>query len=389
VRVLIVTHYFPEHGSGIEIAADQLAKRLKSRGFALEWIASRNSGGIPSDAEGARPEPAWNVAERTLGIPYPFWSPLAFTRLRTAMSRCDVLHLHDTLYMGNVLAFAAARLAKKPVLVTQHVGLVPYRSRTLAMTMQTANRLLAATLLKRSTATVFYSRTTQKYFSKLLGADFPAAWISNGVDASFRPADTAERQRIRTELGWPRDSQVMLFAGRFVEKKGIHIIRHLAKQFPDRLWVMAGMGPGNPAGWQLPNVRVIGQRAHRTMAPVYQAADLLVLPSVGEGFPLVVQESMACGTPVAVSSETAAAHPGVADVVWSTRPEAGAFETLIRSISSSPDVLHARRGAVADFARREWNWDVCADRYARLLRGLAAPSRRQPQSTKIPPTTAL
>jgi len=389
VRVLIVTHYFPEHGSGIEIAAHQLARRLASRGFALEWIASRNSGGMASDAEGARPEPAWNVAERTLGVPYPFWSPLAFSRLLKAMSRCDVLHLHDTLYMGNVLAFAAARLAKKPVLVTQHVGLVPYRNRALAAMMQTANRLLAARLLKRSAATVFYSRTTQKYFSRLLGADFAAAWIANGVDASFHPVDEAERQRIRAEVGWPRESQVMLFAGRFVEKKGIHIIRHLAERFPHCLWVMAGTGPGNPAGWHLPNVRVMGQRTHGSMMRVYQAADLLVLPSVGEGFPLVVQESMACGTPVAVSSETAAAHPGVADIVWSTEPDPKAFEILIRSISSSPDVLHARRGAVADFARREWNWDVCADSYAHLLRGLTAASRRQPQSTKIPPTTAL
>jgi glycosyltransferase involved in cell wall biosynthesis len=291
--------------------------------------------------------------------------------------------------MGNVLAFAAARMAGKPVLVTQHVGLVPYRNPALAATMQTANRLLAARLLKGSAATVFYSRTTQNYFSRWLGNDFPAAWISNGVDTCFHPVEASERQQLRRQLGWPQDRQVMLFAGRFVEKKGIDIIRHLAERFPDRMWVMAGSGPHNPNSWRLPNVQIMGQCAHQNMARVFQAADLLVLPSVGEGFPLVVQESMACGTPVAVSSETAAAHPGVAELVWSTTPEPQPFEALIQSIVSAPALLHDRRAAVAAFARREWNWDVCADRYARLLRGLTSPSRQRSQSTKIPPTTAL
>ena len=45
------------------------------------------------------------------------------------------------------------------------------------------------------------------------------------------------------------------------------------------------------------------------LPPLYQAADLLVLPSVGEGFPLVVQEAMACGTPALVGDETAAGCP--------------------------------------------------------------------------------
>ncbi len=371
LRVLVVTHYFPEHGGGIEIVARQLATRLLARGFAVEWMASRNPRHEPTDAPGALPEPAWNITERRFGIPYPIWSPFSFSRLRKAIRRCDILHLHDTLYMGNVMASAAARQAGKPVLVTQHVGIVPYRSRVLAATMEAANRLLAANVLRRAAATVFYSKTTERYFLRLLPNAFPSAWIANGIDGTcFHPLPQVDRLAIRRELGWRDDRPIMLFVGRFVEKKGLPIIRSLAGRFPDHLWVMAGTGPQDPTSWNLPNVRTVGQLAHRETARLYQAADLLVLPSVGEGLPLVVQESLACGTPAAVATDTATAHPGLADVVWSASPDAESFGALLKPLVSTPGLLQQRRERVAAFAHREWNWEICADRYAELIRTL-------------------
>src|SRR5262249_15343713 len=156
-------------------------------------------------------------------------------------------------------------------------------------------------------------RTTERYFEQLLPCGFRAKWIPNGIDDSlFHPVAPEARLALRRDLTWPVDRPVFLFVGRFVEKKGVHIIRELARRLPEVSWIMTGWGPEDPAEWRLSNVLSMGRRAQREIARLYQAADLLVLPSVGEGFPLVVQESMACGTPVALSDDTASAYPGIA-----------------------------------------------------------------------------
>ncbi len=57
-RVLIVTHYFPEHGGGIEIIAQQIARRLPSRGVEVEWMSSHEDAFGATKAPGALAVPA-------------------------------------------------------------------------------------------------------------------------------------------------------------------------------------------------------------------------------------------------------------------------------------------------------------------------------------------
>src|SRR5262245_62170705 len=127
MRLLIVTHYFAEHGGGVEIIAGELARRLARRGLDVRWAASGPAAGGRHDGVVRLPRPAWNWTRDHWGIPYPVWGPAGLRVLWDEERRCDLVHLHDSLYAGNVAAFFAARRLGKPVLVTQHIGLVPYR----------------------------------------------------------------------------------------------------------------------------------------------------------------------------------------------------------------------------------------------------------------------
>jgi glycosyltransferase involved in cell wall biosynthesis len=371
MRVLVVTHYFPEHRSGIVVVAGELARRLAARGVQVEWMASVVGPGDGPAGVRRLPVHAWNITERRFGFPYPLWGPVALVRLAEAVRGCDVVHLHDALYMGNVAAYLLARRLGKPVVVTQHVGAIPYSSPLLRGLLGGANRALGRLVLHGADRCVFISPQVRDYFAGLFRFRRPPLYVPNGVDSSvFYPAEAARRKALRARLGLADDRPVLLFVGRFVEKKGLRLLRELAKPLTQFQWVFVGWGPEDPASWDLPHVRCAGVLPQPQTAAYYQASDLLVLPSVGEGFPLVVQEAMACGLPALITPETARGAPGVEQVLSCAEPRVEAWTETLRRIGSEQVQNTAVRQQVASFAQR-WDWDACAEQYLKIFREVA------------------
>ena len=356
----------------------EIASRLAARGAAeITWYAS-DTDRAPPEVPGLRcvPASAWNVAERLLGFPYPLWSPSALANLSRAVREGDVLHLHDCLYLPNVLACLAAATARRPVVITQHVGHIPFRNPLLRATLAAANRLLGKLLLGRAAQSIFVSHAVLRYFQRFVHFRRVPLRVANGVDcAIFHPLDDRARALLRARLGVPAETRLLLFAGRFVEKKGLHVLQRLARELPQVRWIFAGWGLLDPTSWGLANVAVHRDLSQAQLAPLYQAADLLVLPSVGEGFPLVVQETMACGTPALVGDDTAAGCPEAAGVLLheSLAPDdaAGHWRARIEDLLGRPDTLGALRPRVAQFARATWSWERTVERYGEILRQAA------------------
>jgi glycosyltransferase involved in cell wall biosynthesis len=378
VRLLLVTHFYPDHRGGIELVAGHLARRLAAFGWAVTWAGSGVTPGAGTEGISLLPMRTWNGAEDRLGVPYPIWSAGSLARLAAAVRVADVVHLHDALYFGNAAAYRLSRRYRKPVAVTQHIGDVPYNSPLLRGLLWAANRTVARHLLGGADQTIFIAPRVRDYFARFVPFRAPPRFIPNGVDtARFRPpADAAERAAGRAALGWPADRPVLLFVGRFVEKKGLHVLRGAAERLPDCDFVFAGWGPIDPSSWGRPNVRLAGSLPSERLAELFRAADLLVLPSVGEGFPLVVQEAMACGTPAIISRETSAGYPGAPGWAVAVDPTPDAVASAVRATLADPDGLARRRAAVAAVARAEWDWDQCAATYSELFRTLAGGPRR-------------
>jgi glycosyltransferase involved in cell wall biosynthesis len=376
MRLTLVTHYFPAHRGGVELVAAEIARRLAARhGAEVSWHASDCDRPPSFPGVTCFAARSWNGIERRAGVPYPLWSFGALRRVACAARSAHVVHLHDCLYLPNLVAYAAARRAGRPVLVTQHVGMVPYRNPLLRAALFFAYSVFARIVLGGARQVVFVSDTVRHYFAQFVSFRAATRLVPNGVDtAVFQPVDEARRAALRASAGVKPGGALLLFVGRFVEKKGLPLLRELAARVPEATWVFAGWGPIDPEGWRLPNVKVARGRIGAELAPLYQAADLLVLPSTGEGFPLVVQESMACGTPALIGVDTAAGLPDAAKLLLSeevsSADAAARWERRVRYLLGSRELVDLR-SAAADYAAKNWSWEQCAARYAELLGELA------------------
>jgi alpha-maltose-1-phosphate synthase len=400
MKIAIVSHYFESHRGGVEIVAGALARSFARLGHRAVWLAC-DATPPPDDADGvaAVALPASNALENRLGLPLPFPRPAAVVRLFRAIRGCDGVLVHDALYPTSALAFLAARLWRKPVAFAAHARAtaVPHRSRVLRLLIALVERSVARPLLARADRVAFVGETTAQHYASVRFRAPPVV-IHNGVEtAIFRPAaNSAEKAERRRRFGLPEDRPVALFVGRFVALKGLDVVRRMAERRPDIIWALAGWGLIAPDKWGLANVRVFANLRGATLAPLYQAADVFVLPSVGEGMPLVVQEALACGLPIVCGDETAQADPAARGLLTSVAIDQDADATATRFYAAVDCVLadpaDGDAAARFRFAAERYSWDGCGARYLALLDAAGAARARhvgpQPCLDAPPPRPA-
>jgi teichuronic acid biosynthesis glycosyltransferase TuaC len=129
--------------------------------------------------------------------------------------------------------------------------------------------------------------------------------LRNGVDTDlFHPHN---RMVAREHLGLRRTT--LLSVGNLIPLKGHDLVIRSLGLLPEVDLLIVGDGPeernlralASDAGFS-DRVRFLGRRPHSELRGIYEAADALVLASEREGWPNVVLEAMACGTPVAASN---------------------------------------------------------------------------------------
>lgn len=110
-------------------------------------------------------------------------------------------------------------------------------------------------------------------------------------------------------------------------------------------------------------------------ARLYNASEFLVLPSRSEGFPTVVGESLACGTPVLATDVG-----GVSELVvegrsgWLLRPgDDDQLTERMNTLLSSPSLIHSARAEVRDLALQKISPNRVAAQLAGCFRAVIDP----------------
>jgi glycosyltransferase involved in cell wall biosynthesis len=142
--------------------------------------------------------------------------------------------------------------------------------------------------------------------------------LHNGVDIErYHPLSGEKRLKLRKILGLPHDAKVLLFVGANPYTKGFHRILQalkLMKPVERRSYVLLAVGFNPDAKIQALtsdlNVKFLGKKRGRELITYYQVADIFILPSYYDSFPLASLEAMACGA-IPVVTPTV----GTADII--------------------------------------------------------------------------
>ncbi|MDX3071861.1 glycosyltransferase family 4 protein [Streptomyces sp. MI02-7b] len=304
MRVLLVSHYYPPHVGGIENVVRMEAVHLAAQGVDVTVLTSGERTAITQE-DGARivRVAAWNGAEKA-GVPFPVLSPRLLTTALRWVRRADVVHVHDCLYLTSWAAGLAALLTRTPHLVTQHVALVQHPSALVRGVQRAVYAVAGRGLLRRARTVITLNASVADFVRRYGARPERARHLANGVDtALFRPAASAEERSLaRKRFGLPGDRPLVLFVGRLVPKKGYDLL--LSGYDPAAGYDLVFAGDGDSAALAgRPGVHHLGGLPPQELAEAYRACDVFALPSTAEGFPLTVQEAMACGLPVVTTDD--------------------------------------------------------------------------------------
>lgn len=369
-RLLMVSHFFAGHGGGIERVAGHLSRSLAGAGHAVRWAASRADPAPGDPGVEALPLPCANPTERLTGLPMPLPTPRGLAALIRAAREAEAVVIHDALYVTSIVAMLAARRAGRPVVLVQHIAGLDFAHPVMRALMRLASAVVVRPMLRAADRVVFISAAVRDAFADVPMQRVPLL-LFNGVDtATFQPlAGEGEGERVRRELGLPATGTLVSFVGRFVPKKGLAVLRECAARRPDLTFVLAGAGPIDPRQWGLANVRVAGPLAPGQVAALLRQSAALLLPSTGEGYPLVVQEALACGLPVICGEDSAAADPGAARFLRAVdvrhADPAGTAARILPLLDLPRDP--ALSAEMARYAAATYDWAAMARRLAEAI----------------------
>ena len=224
----------------------------------------------------------------------PYWTLFPFILPAVASTKeADLIHTTPDyarfFYKKNI-----------PLIVTFHNYILDHWMQTHSSPLQrlhyaTDLRLWTQMAVNRACRITAVSHFTAQLVSQDLDLAAPIDVIYNGVDADlFFPAKQRHTEADRVRV---------FFSGNLSRRKGAHWLPGIAEKLEKNAIIFFTQGPKGE-GKIIPkdNLQGIGSIPFLEMPMHYRKMDILLMPTVREGFGLAIAEAMACGLPVVASN---------------------------------------------------------------------------------------
>jgi glycosyltransferase involved in cell wall biosynthesis len=182
------------------------------------------------------------------------------------------------------------------------------------------------------------------------------ALIRNAVDARhFRPPTLQERRDARAALGIATGARTLLYFGRDIEIKGADILWQSLAGASNVVLIAVGVPEAALREFRS-RVPTVAVTFAPDTAPLYWAADTLVMPSRREGAPYTLLEALCCGVPVIASDIPALAEIARDEPLATLVPNDAV--ALARAIAAPCAELPAAAEAATRFGLERWVREV-------------------------------
>ena len=204
----------------------------------------------------------------------------------------DVIITHARFFMPSYLAGRYSRKhGKKWIHVEHSADFIRSKNLVIHSGARVIDLIFGKWIFKNSDQVVVLSEKARQFVQNFSGRSMGVSIIRNGIEVPYK-----------TPYNLPMNKKA-LFLGRMVEEKGIFYILEAAKKSPNWQFELAGEFISEKVRQQFEkektfNIHFLGALPHKEVAQKLKSIDILLLPSINEGLPLVVLEAAALGRPI-------------------------------------------------------------------------------------------